>query len=259
MALKKKYEKETDIPAEIKHEYKKQEDGTWELEVEGESDEIKKHKEILKEFRENNIKLSKEREEMLKKYKDVDPEAYRKHLEEKKKLEDEKAIAEGKAQELLARQNQEHEQRLKDVELKAQEAVSSYKTKYHKNKIRTWLAQNAPKHGRVRAIENDKGKFDNLDFMSDDAEKFLTVDDNDQVVLKVEQRNAKGFAVTSDEWLSEAAKTRYSGLYEASAGGGAIGNTARTYAGEKTVSREQAQQPSATMIEAIATNKAKVV
>ena len=86
MSLKRAYEKETDIPESLKSEYEKGEDGTWYLKLEDEKNEIRK-------FREEGTQKLREKdriiEAMTMKYKDVDPEAYRKHIEEKKRLEQE--------------------------------------------------------------------------------------------------------------------------------------------------------------------------
>lgn len=248
MPLKRAYEKETDIPESLKSEYEKGEDGTWYLKLEDEKNEIRK-------FREEGTQKLREKDRIIEamtlKYKDVDPEAYRKHIEEKKRLEQERAIAEGKAQELLAKQAQEHEQRLKDADLKHQEDISKYKSKYHQKLINSWLADKAETHGKLRT--------GNLPLMALDAINHLSVDDNDQVVLKTEKRNAKGFVMTPEEWLADAAKTSYAGLYEPSAGSGAIGNIARNYSREKTIPRESTMNISADLLEAIATDKVKVV
>ena len=250
MPLKRAYEKETDIPESLKSEYEKGEDGTWYLKLEDEKNEIKAFREKgLQEIREKNRLI----DEMREKYKDVDPDAYRKYLSDKKKLEQEKAIAEGKAQELLAKQAQEHEQRLKDAELKYQEDISKYKSKYHQKLINSWLADKAETHGKLRT--------GNLPLMALDAMNHLSVDENDQVVLKTEKRNTKGFVMTPEEWLADSAKTSYAGLYEPSVGSNAIGNISRNYSGEKTISKEaiNGQPITGDMLEAIASNKVTVV
>lgn len=78
----------------LKTEYEKQEDGTFRLKVEGEIPEVAELKGKLKEFRDNNITLLKEKEDNLKKLEkvaDIDPAKYKSALEELTELKSKKS------------------------------------------------------------------------------------------------------------------------------------------------------------------------
>lgn len=73
-------------------------DGKYHLDAEDDSDSKKK----LGEFRENNIKLMKEKEELEKKFKDIDPEEVKEMKKRMQELDDKKMIDAGKIDELVA-------------------------------------------------------------------------------------------------------------------------------------------------------------
>ena len=98
MAKKYQYLKHEEIPEEDRSLYVER-DGAFVLDVEGVVSQDK-----LKEFRDNNIKLMKEREELqgkLAKYGDVDPEKYQDALKKLQELDDKKMLDEGKIDELV--------------------------------------------------------------------------------------------------------------------------------------------------------------
>jgi hypothetical protein len=86
MALKFKFKSKDEIPAEHLSLYAER-DGAWVLDVDGAVEKAK-----LDEFRNNNLTLSKERDELKQRFDGIDPEEARKLLAEKQKLEEEKLL-----------------------------------------------------------------------------------------------------------------------------------------------------------------------
>lgn len=126
-----------ELPAAVQEMYDKQEDGTFKLRVAGLEEERKSYKQKVDEFRENNIKLRKAQEDLDKKirdyeerYKDVDPDDYRKIKEQSQLQKDKELIDKGKIDELIG----EHTKRMKaDYEnqvIALQKQVESGKGKF---------------------------------------------------------------------------------------------------------------------------------
>jgi hypothetical protein len=95
MALKYKYAKREEIPAELATLYLER-DGAFYLDAEGVTDKAK-----ADEFRTNNVALRKEIEELKTRFEGIDPEAVKLLAAEKEKLEEEQRLKEGKFQEVL--------------------------------------------------------------------------------------------------------------------------------------------------------------
>jgi hypothetical protein len=93
MALKIKYEKRDEIPAELAAHYTER-DGAFYLEADRDPK--------LEEFRTNNVALLKENRELKERFAGIDPEDVRKLAAEKARLEEEQRLKEGKFQEVLA-------------------------------------------------------------------------------------------------------------------------------------------------------------
>ena len=90
MALKNKYAKAEEIPAELKPFYVER-DGAWLLDSERNE-----------ELRQTNITVMKERDALLKRFEGIDPDEVRKLAAEKARLEEEQRLKDGKFQEVLA-------------------------------------------------------------------------------------------------------------------------------------------------------------
>lgn len=90
MALKNKYANAGDIPAELKSFYVER-DGAWLLDSERNE-----------ELRQTNITVMKERDALLKRFEGIDPDAVRQLAAEKTRLEEEQRLKDGKFQEVLA-------------------------------------------------------------------------------------------------------------------------------------------------------------
>ena len=92
MALKIKYEKRDEIPANLAAFYAER-DGAFHLEAERDPK--------LEEFRTNNVALLKENRELKERFAGIDPEEVRKVAAEKARLEEEQRLKDGKFQEVL--------------------------------------------------------------------------------------------------------------------------------------------------------------
>jgi hypothetical protein len=90
MALKNKYASVGEIPAELKSFYVER-DGAWLLDSERNE-----------ELRQTNITVMKERDALLKRFEGIDPDAVRQLAAEKARLEEEQRLKDGKFQEVLA-------------------------------------------------------------------------------------------------------------------------------------------------------------
>jgi hypothetical protein len=91
MALKFKFKSQEDIPADQAGLYVER-DGMWVLDVDGAVEKAK-----LDEFRNTNVSLAKERDELKKRFEGIDPDEFRRLAEEKRKLEEEQQVKAGEA------------------------------------------------------------------------------------------------------------------------------------------------------------------
>ena len=90
MALKNKYAKAEEIPAELKSFYVER-DGAWLLDSERNE-----------ELRQTNITVMKERDALLKRFEGIDPDAVRQLADEKRKLEEAAQLKAGEFEKVLA-------------------------------------------------------------------------------------------------------------------------------------------------------------
>ena len=95
MALKFKIKSKGEIPAGLEAHYEER-DGWWVLDAEGAADKSK-----LDEFRNTNVALLKERDELKVRFEGIDPDEVRKLATEKKRLEDEQRLKAGEFDKVL--------------------------------------------------------------------------------------------------------------------------------------------------------------
>jgi len=102
MALKYKYAKREEIPAEQVALYAERE-GAFVLDVEGATDKTKVEelRAKVEEFRESNVTALRENRELKERFAGIDPEAVKALAAEKARLEEEQRLKEGKFQEVL--------------------------------------------------------------------------------------------------------------------------------------------------------------
>ena len=95
MALKFKFKTKDEIPAEHLPLYAER-DGGWVLDAEGVVEKTK-----LDEFRNSNVALLKERDDLKKRYEGIDPDEVRKLADEKRRLEEAQQIKAGEAEKVV--------------------------------------------------------------------------------------------------------------------------------------------------------------
>jgi hypothetical protein len=97
MALKFKYKSKEEIPAEHGHLYVSSPDGSgFVLDAEGAVEKSR-----VDEFRNNNVALKRQLDELLKKYEGLDPDEARKLLEQKQKVEEGQLLKEGDVEKIV--------------------------------------------------------------------------------------------------------------------------------------------------------------
>ncbi len=92
MALKFKYKTKEEVPAEQAALYAERE-GEWVLDCDGVAEKTK-----LDEFRSSNAALTKQVEDLKKRYEGIDPDEVRKLAEEKQRLEEERQLKAGEVE-----------------------------------------------------------------------------------------------------------------------------------------------------------------
>src|ERR1044072_1884938 len=95
MALKFRSKTKEEIPAEHVALYAERE-GAWVLDVEGAVDKSK-----LDEFRNSNVALLKERDELAKRFDGIDPDEVRKLADEKRRLEEAQQLKAGEVEKVV--------------------------------------------------------------------------------------------------------------------------------------------------------------
>ena len=140
MALKFKYPKREEIPAEHLPFYAERE-GAWQLDIDGVVDKAK-----LDEFRQTNVTLLKQLEEQRKRFEGIDPEAVREAIEAKRKLDEGELLKRGDFDSVLLTRLAPLEKRAKEAEASAAAA----NTRLVDLQINQGVVQAAAKRG-VRA------------------------------------------------------------------------------------------------------------
>ena len=95
MTLKYKFKTKDEIPAEH-HSLYAERDGAWVLDVDGAVEKTK-----LDEFRNNNVALAKERDELKKRFEGIDPDEVRKLADEKRRLEEAQQLKAGEVEKVI--------------------------------------------------------------------------------------------------------------------------------------------------------------
>jgi len=213
MALKYKYAKREEIPAEQVALYVERE-GAFVLDAEGVTDKAK-----ADEFRTNNVALKKELEELKSRFEGIDPEAVKSLAAEKEKLEEEQRLKEGKYQEVL-------EARLKNA-----------KSEWDKQQAALTSERDALT-SRLTAIQIDQGVITTATKRGLRPTAIPDITARARVVFKLVKGVPQAFEadgatvrygrdgvtpMTLEEWV-DAQVSDAPHLFESNAGGGATGN-----------------------------------
>ena len=95
MALKFKFKSKEEIPAEHRSLYAERE-GAWVLDVDGVVEKTK-----LDEFRNTNVAVLRERDDLKKRYEGIDPDAVKALADEKRQLEEAQQLKAGEVEKVM--------------------------------------------------------------------------------------------------------------------------------------------------------------
>jgi hypothetical protein len=215
MALKYKYAKREEIPAEVATLYIERE-GAFLLDAEGVTDKAK-----ADEMRHHNVELRKKLEDLEARFNGIDPEAVKALAAEKEKLEEEQRLKDGKFQEVL-------ETRLKNA-----------KSEWDKQ-LSTVTSERDALTSRLTAIQIDQGVITVATKRGLRPTAIPDITSRARVVFKLVNGVPQAFEadgstmrygrdgvtpMTLEEWV-DAQVADAPHLFESNAGGGAAGNPA---------------------------------
>ena len=132
MALKFKFKSKDEIPAEHLPHYAERE-GAWVLDVDGAVEKSK-----LDEFRNTNVSLIKERDDLKKRYEGIDPDAVKALADEKRQLEEAQQLKAGEVEKVV-------ENRIKGVKADLEKQIATLTT------------ERDAMTGRLTSIQIDQG------------------------------------------------------------------------------------------------------
>lgn len=222
MKLKRVYDTKDEIPKEYLALYEERE-GKWHLKVEFEG---LAPKEKVDEFRDNNVKLTKELEDLKKQYGDVTPDklkeiqaAAQKAREDARKKEEEIAIKEGKIEDVLKSRTQEMRENYEKQLGELRNKVSAGEAELERIIVERGIAEAAAKKKVLpTAVEDVIMRGKTVWKLKDGKPQPFEQKDG-----KEELRYGKdGKVLTFETWLDQLA-TSAPHLFEASAGSGASG------------------------------------
>src|SRR5262245_38937082 len=224
MALKFKFKSKDEIPAEHLPFYLER-DGAWILDADGVADKSK-----LDEFRNTNVALLKERDDLKKRFEGIDPDEVRKLADEKRKLEEAQQLKGGETEKVI-------ESRLKTAKVEWDKQFNAVTAERDSLSARLTAIQidqgvitTATKKGlRPTAIQDITARARVVFRLVDGAPRAYEADGQTVRVGK------DGITpLTLDEWVDQQVADAPH-LFESSAGGGAAGNGSGGAGGNKTV------------------------
>jgi hypothetical protein len=222
MALKFKFKTREEIPAEQVSLYTER-DGAFFLDVEGAVEKAK-----LDEFRNNNLALAKERDELKQRFDGIDPDEVRAVLADRAKLEQEKQLKAGEVDKVV-------EGRIKGIKAELEKQVGSLTTERD--------ALNA----RLTTIQIDQGVITVATKRGLRPTAIADITSRARTVFKLVNGAPAAFEadgksvrygrdgltpMTLEEWV-DTQVSEAPHLFESNAGGGAAGNAAGGGAGSR--------------------------
>jgi anion-transporting ArsA/GET3 family ATPase len=239
MPLKRVYSSESEIPEALKSVYVKDESGVFVLDAEPDPEAKTK----VNEFRENNIRLAKEKEQLAEKlaaFQGVDPNKYKEAiqaLEKLQTLEEKDLLKDGKVDEVIESRVNKRIQQLKQesqtqiealtaAQRKEAEKAKKYLTDLAKQMIDGQAAQAVQKYGQPKTTAMD-------DIINRARAEWEPQETDDGLTIKSKAYDEEGQPYKSmDEWAKSLPK-RAPHFFEASTGSGASGNRRGGAAGGK--------------------------
>lgn len=209
MALKFKYQKREEIPAELVSHYAER-DGVWQLEGDGVADKAK-----LDEFRQNNVGLLRQLNELKQRFEGIEPDAVREAIEAKRKLDEGELLKKGDFDSVLQVRLAPLEKRAKEAEA----AAASANSRLVELQINQGAVAAATKRGlRLTAIADLTARARGVFKLVNGVPTALEADGQTPRVSK------DGITPMSfDEW-TETLVVEAPHLFETNSGGGAAGS-----------------------------------
>jgi hypothetical protein len=213
MALKFKFKSKDEIPAEHQPLYAER-DGAWLLDVDGGVEKSK-----LDEFRNTNVALIKERDELKKRFEGIDPDEVRTLADEKRKLEEAQQLKAGEVEKVI-------EARVKSLRGELDKQISTLTSERDGLNARLVTIQidqgiiaTASKRGlRATAIPDITARARNLFKLVNGVPTAFEADGQ-----TVRPGKDGVTPMTLEEWV-DAQVSEAPHLFESNAGGGAAGN-----------------------------------
>lgn len=212
MKPKYRYTSESEIPEALKQFYVKQADNTWIIDIDGAADAAK-----LREFRDNNITLTKENTDLKKAWEGLDPGEVRQLVEKKADFEASKIKDKS------------------EFEKQMQERVNAMKTA-HEAETKKLNDELAARRNRIAALTIDSALVERglSAGLRETAQQDLILrgrnvfqlDDHDNVVAMKDGKpwyDDKGDPMTIDNWITNTLHKEAEHLFHPNQGGGSKG------------------------------------
>jgi hypothetical protein len=242
MALKFKFKSKDEVPAEHLSLYTER-DGAWVLDVEGAVEKAK-----LDEFRNNNLALSKERDELKQRFDGIDPDEARALLGDKQKAEEEKLLRGNGTPDTSAAEKAEKDKAAERerIEKVIEGRVKGIKADLEKQ-VGTLTAERDALNGRLTAIQIDQGVITVATKRGLRPTAIADITARARTVFKLVNGAPAAFeadgksvrygkdgltAMTLEEWV-DTQVSEAPHLFESNAGGGAAGNASGGGAGAR--------------------------
>ena len=222
MPLKYKFKSKDEIPAEHLPHYAER-DGAWVLDVDGAVEKSK-----LDEFRNSNVSLIKERDDLKKRYEGIDPDAVKALADEKRQLEEAQQLKAGEVEKVV-------ENRIKGVKADLEKQIA------------TLSGERDALTGRLTSIQIDQGVLTVATKRGLRPTAIPDITARARSIFRLVNGVPTAFEpdgkalrygkdgltpMTLDEWV-DAQVSEAPHLFESNAGGGAAGNGSGGVGGSK--------------------------
>ncbi len=243
--LKGFYEKLEDAPEGLREHYKQGEDGKFYADVDGYAPKAK-----LEEFRENNRKLFSEISELKERYKDLDPEDYKRLRSELEEVRAGKGETVGRILSAEQKRLQEEYGRRLQTTAKERDEFKAKADTYRDKHARSVLAKKMDELlGKEKIKLSGPGAFSDL---VGRASQYWEADPDSEAV-SYKKADAFADAPSPAEWLRGLLRDPlHQHLFEGAAGGVAKGSGRTGANGKRYITREEAHSPDAATLQGIA-------
>jgi hypothetical protein len=228
MALKFKFKSKDEVPADHLSLYTER-DGAWVLDVEGAVEKAK-----LDEFRNTNIALTRERDELKQRFDGIDPDAARALLADKQKLEQEAQLKAGEIDKVI-------EARIKGIKADLEKQVGALTSE--RDALNARLTTIQIDQGVITAATKRGLRPTAIADITARARSIFKLVNGNPAAFEADGKTVRygrdGLApMTLEEWV-DTQVSEAPHLFESNAGGGAAGNAAGGGAGARPHSTQK--------------------